>query len=207
MSASQWRKMIDVLITEDEDILRRNLMVILNSAGYNTVAANNGADAIGLLKRRRFDLVITDLIMPYGAGEEVMRYITDNLPDTEIIIITAYPSIDNAVEALKVGVADYFIKPFKTPDLIKSIERIFEKRKGIPLLWEKFASYELTRKENDLLKLIVEHGVTENTELADRLEIKITTLKQHFTNLYAKFGVKNKSSLISKSMEILRNLQ
>lgn len=198
--------MIDILITEDEDILRRNLMVILNSAGYNSIAANNGADAMGLLKRRRFDLVITDLIMPYGDGDELIRHITGNLPETEIIIITAYPSVDNAVDALKMGVADYFIKPFKTPDLIRSIERIFEKRKGIPIQWDKFTPYDLTKKENDLLRLIVEHGITENTELSEKLDIKITTLKQHFTNLYSKFGVKNKSSLISKSMEILRNI-
>ena len=104
--------MPDILVAEDEDILRRNLTFILNSSGYSTMSARSTVDAMELLRKKEFALVITDLVMPVKGGSELIQYILDKHPDISIIIITAYPSADSAINAVKSGVFDYFTKPF-----------------------------------------------------------------------------------------------
>lgn len=196
--------MANILVIEDEDILRRNLTFILNSGGYSALSARTGDDAIEMLKTRNFDLVITDLLMPVKGGSEVINYISENLPETSIIVITAYPSADSAIDAVKKGVVDYFTKPFKTQDILNAVKRAIERKKEIPFIWEKLASFNMTKKEKSILKLIIEEGVTENCNIADRLSVKINTIKTHLENLYAKFDVKNRASLISAVIKILR---
>lgn len=196
--------MAKVLIVEDEDILRRNLTFILSSSGYETLSARTSIEAKELLGKRSFDVVITDLIMPGQGGGELIRHIAAHCPGTAIIVITAYPSADSAIDAVKKGVVDYFTKPFRTDDILAAVKRAMEAKKEIPLIWEKLKPYGLTRKEEELLKLIIEESTNENRELAERLSIKVTTIKQHLENIYGKFGVNNKASLISSVVNILR---
>lgn len=197
--------MPEILIAEDEDILRRNLTFILNSSGYSTMSARSTVDAIELLKKKEFDLVITDLVMPVKGGSELIEYILENHPDIAIIIITAYPSTDSAINAVKNGIFDYFTKPFKTDDMLDAVKRALEQKKEIPLSWDKLSSFNITKRETGLLKLVIEEGITENKEIADKLSIKVTTVKQHFENLYNKFGTNNRASLISAVIKALRN--
>jgi DNA-binding NarL/FixJ family response regulator len=194
----------DILVVEDEDILRRNLTFILNSSGYDTLSARTTVEATELLLKRTFDVVITDLIMPVQGGGELIRYISAHCPGTAIIVITAYPSADSAIDAVKQGVVDYFTKPFKTGDIIAAVKRALEAKKEIPLTWEKLKAFGLTRKEEILLKLIIEGSINDNRELAERLSVKLTTVKQHLENIYGKFGVNNKVSLISAVINTLR---
>jgi len=196
--------MADILVAEDEDILRRNLTFILNSSGYSAVAARTSVEAIELLKKRRFDVAITDLVMPVKGGGELIRYITEHCPGTSIIVMTAYPSADSAIDAVKKGVVDYFTKPFKTEEILAAVKRAIESKKEIPLTWEKLAPLGMTRREEDLLRVIVEGGLSETSEIADALSIKATTVKQHLENLYGKFGVKNRTSLVSAVIKLLR---
>lgn len=193
-----------ILVAEDEYVLRKNLMLILRSVGYNTVSVKTGEEALKMLGERRFDLVITDLVMPLASGEEIIRYVFENCPETAIIVITAYPSADSAIEALKKGVSDYFTKPFRTEEMLESIKKIFEGKKAVPFMWDRLSAYRLTNKEQTALKLLVEDGITGNLELSAALSIKVTTLKQHLTNIYAKFGVNSKSSLVATVIKALR---
>ena len=197
--------MPDILIAEDEDILRRNLTYILNSSGYTTMSARSTVDAIELLKKKEFDLVITDLVMPVKGGSELIKYILDNQPDIAVIIITAYPSADSAIHAVKSGVFDYFTKPFKTEDMISAVKKALERNKEVPLIWDRLNMHNVTKRETGLLKLVIEDGIAENKEIADKLSIKVTTVKQHFENLYNKFGTNNRASLISAVIKALRN--
>lgn len=196
--------MADILVVEDEDILRRNLTFILSSSGYTAISARTSMEGIELLKKRFFDIVITDLIMPVKGGGELIAYVSEHCPDTSVIIMTAYPSADSAIDAVKRGVVDYFTKPFKTEDILKAVKRTLEARREVPFTWEKLASFGLTNKEESMLRLIVEGAVTENQEIADRLSIKITTVKQHLENIFGKFGVNSKAALISSVIKALR---
>jgi DNA-binding NarL/FixJ family response regulator len=196
--------MPDILIAEDEDVLRRNLTFILNSSGYTAVPARTSADAIDLLKRKHFDVVVTDLVMPVRGGGELIKFVFDNFPDIAVIIITAYPSTDSAISAVKQGVFDYFTKPFKTEDILDAVRRAIERKKSVPFSWEKLRKFETTKREESLLRLLVEEGVSENKEIADRLGIKVTTVKHHLENLYNKFDAKNRTSLISAVIRALR---
>lgn len=196
--------MADILIAEDEDILRRNLTFILSSSGYAAMSARTSTEAIELLKRQRFDVVITDLIMPVQGGSELVRYVSEHCPETSVIVITAYPSADSAIDAVKKGVVDYFTKPFKTEEILRAVKKALEAKKNLPLNWEKLASLGLTKKEEDLLKLMVEDGVAETRELAERLSIKASTAKQHLENIFGKLGVNNRTSLVSAIIKELR---
>jgi DNA-binding NarL/FixJ family response regulator len=197
--------MPDILIAEDEDILRRNLTFILNSSGYSTMSARSTVDAIELLKKKKFDLVITDLVMPVKGGGELIRYILDHHPDVTIIIITAYPSTDSAINAVKSGVFDYFTKPFKTEDMLNAVKKALDRKREVSFVWDRLDSYNVTKRETDLLKLVIEEGIAENKEIADSLSIKVTTVKQHFENLYNKFNTNNRASLISAVIKAIRS--
>jgi DNA-binding NarL/FixJ family response regulator len=196
--------MASILVAEDEDILRKNLTFILNSSGYSAVSAKTGVEAVELLKRRGFDIVITDLVMPVKGGGSVIEYVSEYCPDTKVIVITAYPSADSAIYAVKKGVVDYFTKPFKTEEVLNAVRKALESKKEIPFTWEKLKPLGITKREEGLLKLVIEDGITENQKIADRLSIKVTTVKQHFENLYGKFNVKNKASLVSAVIKMLR---
>jgi DNA-binding NarL/FixJ family response regulator len=197
--------MPDILVAEDEDILRRNLTFILNSSGYTTVSARTTVEGIDLLKKRHFDVVITDLVMPVKGGSELIKYIFTHHPDIAVIIITAYPSTDSAINAVKKGVFDYFTKPFKTEDMLNAVERALERKKEIPINWARLSTFNITKRETDLLKLLIDEGVTENKEIAERLSIKVTTVKQHFENLYGKFDTNNRAALVTSVIKALRN--
>jgi DNA-binding NarL/FixJ family response regulator len=196
--------MPDILIAEDEDVLRRNLTFIMNSSGYTAVSARTSNDAIELLKKRHFDVVITDLVMPVRGGGELIKYVVENRPEVAVIIITAYPSTDSAIDAVKSGVFDYFTKPFRTEEILNAVRRAIEQKKEVPFTWEKLKRFEITKREESLLRLFVEEGMSENKEIAERLGIKVTTVKHHLENLYNKFNAKNRTSLISTVIKMLR---
>ena len=196
--------MYNILVADDEDILRRNLVMILNSAGYSTFSARSSTEAIAQFEKRRVDLLITDLVMPEKGGGELIQYAIKHSPDTHILIMTAYPSTNSAIDAVKKGVYDYFTKPFKTEDMLKAVQNALESKKEIPFSWDKLQTYNITARELSLLQAMIEDGITENKELAEKFSIKATTVKQHLENLYGKFGVRNRTALISAAIKALR---
>lgn len=196
--------MANVLIAEDEDVLRRNLTFILNSSGYSAVSVRSSVDAIASLRKRPFNVVITDLLMPGMGGAELMRYVSENCPETAVIVITAYPSAESAIDAVKKGVVDYFTKPFKTDDILKAVAKAVESQRSVPIHWERLNRMNITKREEEMLVLMVEEGITENLEIAERLQIKPATVKQHLENLYGKFRVGSKASLVSAVFKELR---
>jgi two-component system response regulator AtoC len=107
-----------ILVADDEQNLRRVLVALLRRDGHDVVQASNGPEAIERLGD--VDVVITDLRMPGADGMEVLRTATKNFPQTPVIMITAYGSVGQAVEAIKAGAFDYIEKPFEQ-DQIKTI--------------------------------------------------------------------------------------
>src|SRR5215475_1530016 len=102
-----------ILVADDEQNLRRVLVALLRREGHEVVQAANGLEAIEQLAAGDYDVVITDLRMPGADGMEVLRTASKNYPHVPVIMITAYGSVGQAVEAIKAGAFDYIEKPFE----------------------------------------------------------------------------------------------
>ncbi|MFA5902967.1 MAG: sigma-54 dependent transcriptional regulator [Desulfobacula sp.] len=117
-----------ILIVEDEQIARDNLSHILVREGYQTVCAENGAVAISELRKKEFDLVLTDLRMQPTDGIQVLEYTKTNYPKTEVIVITGFASISSAVEAMQKGAFHYLPKPYNVEEVRILVRRALEKQ-------------------------------------------------------------------------------
>ncbi|MBN2319826.1 MAG: sigma-54-dependent Fis family transcriptional regulator [Acidobacteria bacterium] len=115
-----------VLIVEDDTNFRRVLEFQLNEAGYKTTVAENGEKALKLFAEHSHRIVLTDLNMPGLSGEEVLKQVKQTSPDTPVVIITAFGSIDSAVEAMKLGAFHYLTKPVNNDELIHTINNAFK---------------------------------------------------------------------------------
>lgn len=116
-----------ILIVDDSPDTLEILQRQLSGAGYAAKVAPGVAEAIGILEFHPVDLVITDMKMPRLSGLDLVRYIRENAADTEIMIMTAYPCIDSAIQSVKDGAEDYLTKPFTEAELFAAIERVREK--------------------------------------------------------------------------------
>jgi DNA-binding NtrC family response regulator len=115
-----------ILIVDDELIMRESLAGWLERDGHNVVTASSGEEALALLKRSRFDILLIDIKMEGMSGLEVLRQVKENDPDVAVVMITAYGSISTAIEAMKNGAYDYLLKPFDPDALGMLIDRIIE---------------------------------------------------------------------------------
>jgi two-component system response regulator PilR (NtrC family) len=118
-----------ILIVDDEDIIRESLSFILTKEGYRVREAANGRIATEILKAESFDLVLTDLEMPEMKGIELLEHVTRSAPETPVVIITAYGSIDTAIAALRKGAVDYILKPVEFDELLVKIGRLLASRR------------------------------------------------------------------------------
>jgi len=118
-----------ILVVDDSpdtlQVVQRNL----TSQGYVVYTAPGVAEAIGILDSTTIDLVITDYKMPKVSGLDLIKYIKENLEDTEVMMITGYPTIEGAVEAVKSGAEEYLAKPFTAEELFNATRRAFDKLK------------------------------------------------------------------------------
>jgi DNA-binding NtrC family response regulator len=111
-----------ILVVEDDDLARQNLEHILAREGYRVVACNNGTRGVQLLEKQEFDLILTDLKMKEVDGMQVLHKARTEQPHTEVVMITAYATVDSAVEAMRHGAYHYLPKPYKI-DLVRKIVR------------------------------------------------------------------------------------
>lgn len=112
-----------VLIVDDEMIMRNFLSEALKRKGIDVATAENGQKAFDMLEAGSFDMVITDMKMPGITGMDVVKKVKELSPNTLVIVITAYGTIENAIEAMRSGAFDYLIKPFSIENLIAIIEK------------------------------------------------------------------------------------
>lgn len=121
--------MYEVLIVEDNEELREIIKEALNEENYSVFSCDSGEDAINLLNEKYFDVVITDLKLPESDGIEVLTNVKQRTPDTEVIIITAYGTIDIAVEAMKKGATEFITKPVSIDHLKMLVSKILINKK------------------------------------------------------------------------------
>jgi len=118
-----------ILVVDDEEQMRGLLVKVLERKGYQVSVCGNGADALDFLEREPADLVVTDVRMPGLSGMEALRAIKELNPEIVVIIMTAFGSIDQAVQAVKEGAYDYVNKPFKIDEMLLTIEKALEERR------------------------------------------------------------------------------
>ena len=122
------KKNYNILIVDDEKEYSKVVSMILKDAGYSTDTCSNGEEAIEYIKRNEVSLIITDIRMPKMNGEELIVEINKLGQDIDILVVTAYASIESAVNTIKNGAADYFVKSSNPEELLIKVDRICEMR-------------------------------------------------------------------------------
>ncbi|MFH1135680.1 MAG: sigma-54 dependent transcriptional regulator [Pseudomonadota bacterium] len=118
-----------ILIVDDEEHIRKILTIMLSKKGYQTQSAPNGQAALDLIRKEAFDAVITDLRMSGMDGLELLKRLKDYDPDLIVLVITAFSSIDTAVQAIRQGAFDYLSKPFKEEEILLVLEKALERQR------------------------------------------------------------------------------
>jgi DNA-binding NtrC family response regulator len=132
-----------LLIIDDERVALRNLEHVMKKEGYDVVGTQSGANALKLLEEQPFDVVLTDLRMEKVDGMEILRRCREFHPDTEVVMITGFATLESGVEAMKHGAFYYIAKPFKLDEVRKVVKEAVSK------VWLK--------KENKQLREHLEH--------------------------------------------------
>lgn len=109
-----------VLIVDDEEIVRRAHLRSLEHTGCQARVARDGDEAIRLMEEDPCDVILLDIRMPGLNGMDVLKIIKERWPDSEVVVITGYPTIESAKEAVRLGACDYIAKPAAPDDVIKA---------------------------------------------------------------------------------------
>ena len=163
-----------ILVAEDEDILRANLVEFLAGAGYAVDGVADGAAALARITDDDYALALVDLRMPHLDGIGLLKRLVATQPETSVLIMTAYASIESAVEALRLGAHDYLLKPVVFEDLLKRVENLIAYRA---------LKSEVVRLRRDLSSRLGFHGIVGESpairhvfELIDRVAPTNTTV-------------------------------
>lgn len=116
-----------VLVVDDEGAHRYSVTKTLERAGYEVMPASSGEEALEILKKQDFDVVLTDIRMPGISGVDLLARIKNQSPDAVVILMTGYASLGTAVESLRLGAHDYLVKPSSSEDIRDSVQRGIER--------------------------------------------------------------------------------
>lgn len=119
-----------ILIVDDNEVFRLPLQRALEAAGFEVVAVPSAEDALDVLDGRTVDLLLTDHRLPGIDGVQLLSRIKATHPALATIVMTAYGTIESAVEARRQGAADYLLKPFEVPDLLRALHRALDQQKS-----------------------------------------------------------------------------
>jgi signal transduction histidine kinase len=149
-----------ILIIEDEKQVRQSYIEMFTFFGHDVDAAEDGQEGIRLISQNSYDIVVTDLNMPQVNGMEVLKYVKKKMPHVEVIVITGYATLENAIIAMKIGAYDYFTKPIDLEHVRIVLSKCIQKIKA--------------RRENEKLKVV-------NAKLKElnELKSKFITITNH----------------------------
>ncbi len=114
-----------ILVVDDEAIVRTSCDRTLTPEGYDVTLTASGKEGIACLEKETFALVLLDLKMPDMDGMEVLSKIKENWPETKVVMVTGYSTVDTAVQALRVGAYNFIEKPFTPDTLLKAVQEVF----------------------------------------------------------------------------------
>jgi DNA-binding NtrC family response regulator len=118
-----------ILIAEDKPSMLRMLSQVFSENHYQVIECHNGAEAVDSIRKGNIDLIITDLKMPGADGLTVLQESKKHLPETPVIIITAFGTVENAVEAMREGAFDYILKPFSVAEIEVKVAKALEQKR------------------------------------------------------------------------------
>ncbi len=121
-----------ILVVDDEPLKRITLQIELSEVGYEVFEAADAISARRIFDSKPIDIVVSDVRMPGANGLELLSHIKQARPDVGVILMTAYASVDTAVQAIKAGAYDYITKPFTTQELVPKLERLLATRRELP---------------------------------------------------------------------------
>lgn len=157
--------MKQILLIDDDNSLRRVIEFQLQEAGYQVLTARDGQQGLVAFRQHRPPLVITDVQMPGISGYDVLQEVLSLEPQTLVIIVTAFSTVEQAVDAMKVGAYDYLAKPFSRDQLCLTVAKAFEFRN---LKQENSALRDVLAARDDSLRIIGESSAM--TQLLQRVE-------------------------------------
>jgi len=120
---------MSVLIVDDEEVLQDVLTSLLRKEGHSTLSAYSGEEALEILEREEVELVLLDLMLPGISGQQALRRIRQRDPEQVVIVITAFSSIESAIDAMREGAFHYIPKPFKNEEVLLTIRKGLEQRR------------------------------------------------------------------------------
>ncbi len=120
-------KKCPILVVDDDDPLRLTLSDILVREGYAVSTAADGKEAMELVEKQYFDLILLDVVMPSISGFDVLKFVKERTPWTKVIMLTAYSDLKLAIESKRLGAEDFIAKPFMQPDLLNTIQQVLLK--------------------------------------------------------------------------------
>ncbi|MBQ1954481.1 MAG: response regulator transcription factor [Clostridia bacterium] len=210
--------MINILIVEDEKAISNLMTMSLKRTGYNCTCVYNGADAADMLEKKRFDLVLLDVMLPGVDGFTLMEFIRPK--EIPVIFITAKNSLDDRVRGLRMGAEDYIVKPFEVLELIARVDvvlRRFNKTESLMKIGgleidtegmrvtKNGSEISLTPKEYEILLLFVHNpGVALYREIIyervwnEDFPFGSKTVDLHIQRLRKKVGWENKIRAVNK---------
>lgn len=180
-----------ILVIDDEDSMCNFMEIMLSKEGYSVDTANNGIDGVDMLKDKNYDLVIADMNMPGMTGLEVLQEVKTIKSNQEFIVMTAFASVDSAIEAMKLGAADYITKPFKVDEIKLTIEKSISR-------------HELIKENSSLKKQLQLNSSLENFIGNSELVVQLKKLANRIANSDSTVMVRGESGtgkdLISKAI-------
>ncbi|RMF92620.1 MAG: diguanylate cyclase [Candidatus Schekmanbacteria bacterium] len=117
-----------ILVIDDEEVMRCMLNDVLTDEGFDVELASNGFEGIGKIKSNNYDLIITDIVMPELDGMEVLKKAKEISPNSDVLVMTGYASVETAVKSMRLGATDYIVKPFNIEQIQIVVQRTIEKR-------------------------------------------------------------------------------
>jgi DNA-binding NtrC family response regulator len=118
-----------ILVVDDEESMGKFMQIMLQKEGYEVTPALSGSEALKIIKQKEYDLVIADLMMPEMNGLKLLSEVKQHDSRIDFIVMTAFASVDTAIEAMKKGALDYVTKPFKVDEIKLAVSRSFERQK------------------------------------------------------------------------------
>ncbi len=118
-----------ILIVDDEEVVRRSHLRSLAGTGCHAEAASDGQEALTVMEQHPFDVVLLDLRMPGLDGLEVLRTLKERWPDSEVVVITGYPTIESAKEAVRLGAHNYIAKPVGPAEVIRAANEAWTQKR------------------------------------------------------------------------------
>ncbi len=156
MTNSEAEMSARILIVDDEPMNLELMEAMLTLAGYEVSVAGSGEEGQASALRSKPDLILLDLMMPARSGLEILADLGERIPDSLVIVVTAHPSSDNAIAALRLGAFDFIVKGFKNEVMLKTVARAVELQRSVVRNRQNIR--QLEAKIQDLLSLVREYA-------------------------------------------------